>query len=155
LLASLADLPSESWSDRLPKALRDATGGSPLLILETLTLLLEKGLLTRAGSCWITSDADQVFRTLTQGEALRRRVTSVGRAESWVLLVLAVSGIPLERDLLLESAAGEVSDVKSALATLEKRGLVLRDASTVNVAHDEHATAAIETASPMVVERAA
>lgn len=155
LVSSLADLPPEPWAERLPHALEDATGGSPLLILETLQLLIEQSLLVRSGDRWSARDPDSVFRTLTQGSALRRRVTGLGPTEGWILLLLAVSGVPLDRRVLFEAAGQSGDDFAATLAALEHRGLVLYHGDVLGVAHDEHAAAAAEAASPESIRRAA
>lgn len=156
LVSSLANLPAEPWAARLPRALCDATGGSPLLILETLRLLIEQSLLIRSSDGWSAPDANAVFDALAQGSALRRRVESLELAEGSVLLLLAVSGRPLDRRILAEAAAASsIDDIAPTVTILEQRGLVLRSGDLLSVAHDEHGNAAIQAASADSVESAA
>ena len=156
LVSSIALLPDEPWADRLPSALGSATGGSPLLILETLQLLDERGLLGQTGpsavrdeseSYWQSADPRALFAALTEGSAVRRRVESLEADERLILLLLATAGIPLSKSRLNAAALPITSEIDAPLMRLEQRGLVVRNRANWTTVHDEHAAAVIDGAS--------
>ena len=95
LVSSIGTLPDADWVIPALVFLRKGNGGSPLLILESLQLALDRGSLELRECGWVCKDGDILVTEFKQGGALRNRVAKLERSESWVLLVLAVAGIPL------------------------------------------------------------
>jgi DNA-binding SARP family transcriptional activator len=154
LVASLAQLPTEEWAARFVPALAEGREGSPLLVLETIQFLLERELLQRRDERWIAPDTIELFRALSQEGALKNRIASLSSLERELLVVLAVAGMPIERQLLVQF--GGSSDASTAaLAALERRGLVHRQQHLLAVAHDEHARTALDSAASADLERIA
>ena len=146
LVASIGSLPLESWAESLPTELWQATGGSPLLVLETLQLCLERGLLARDEGAWSTSDARALFEALEAGGALRHRIDRLERSDAWLVTLLAVGGTPLRVELVANAAARQIDDVAASLSSLEQRGLVTRHHDEWSTSHDELVAMAIEVA---------
>jgi DNA-binding SARP family transcriptional activator len=147
LVTSLGTLPAEPWSADFAVRLELATHGSPLLILETLQLLLERGLLRLGDDGWRCSDPEAVAAALGEGRALRQRLQQLDRDQRWLLLVLAVIGSPVTAaELLAHLSRGEAA-LAADLAFLEQRGFLVRAGDQWTPAHDEIAQAAIELAS--------
>jgi hypothetical protein len=154
-VASIAALPSELWAERLPEELREATGGSPLLLLETLQLVIEGGLLARTDGVWSSPRPSVLFATLGTGGALHQRVERLDRVERWVLTLRAVAGVPLMRDALTPAAGRTDGETASALGSLERRGLVARHGEMWSPSHDEIAAKVVELATPDAIRAAA
>ncbi|HMA40774.1 MAG TPA: AAA family ATPase [Gemmatimonadales bacterium] len=148
LLASLGRLPAEPWAARFPVALYTPTAGTPLLVLETLNLLLEQGTLTLADGAWSCPDGVELDAMLAQGWPLRRRLAALSRRESWLLVLLATAGAPLPADVLARAAGRDREAVQADLQGLDVRGLVARDGSEWQPAHDEIAARALDGATP-------
>lgn len=147
MVASLGSLPEGTWSDGFPAVLHAATAGSPLLVLETLLLALKRGTLELGESGWHCPDPDRLLEELTTGSALRHRVGELGREHSWLLLLLAAAGRPLTEATLSECAGRDRDAVLTELRDLESGGYVARAGRGWEVAHDEIADAAAETAT--------
>jgi DNA-binding SARP family transcriptional activator len=154
-VASIAALPSELWAERLPEELRDATGGSPLLLLETLQLAIEGGMLARADGVWTAPRPSVLFATLGTGGALHQRVERLDRVERWVLTLLAVGGVPLTRDALTAAVGRTDDETASALGSLERRGLVARHGELWSPSHDEIAAKVVELAGSDAIRASA
>jgi DNA-binding SARP family transcriptional activator len=155
LISSLGSLPNDEWAESLPAALCGATGGSPLLILETLQLLIERGALELADGKWASRNVDALSESLAAESALRRRVANLDSAEASVLLTLAVAGVPLNQEVVVSAIEADGDSIPAAVVRLEHRGLLLRREGALSPAHDEHARAVIEAASPSAVRQAA
>jgi|GEM_PF-445657 len=154
LVTSLGTLPVEPWAADFAVRLELATHGSPLLILETLQLLLERGLLLLGDDGWRCVDPDAVVAALGEGRALRQRLQQLDRDRRWLLLVLAVIGSPVTAaQLAAHSPRGEEA-LTADLAALEQRGFLARAGDRWTPAHDEIAQAAIEMASPETLRSA-
>lgn len=147
LVASIAELPSESWAERLPHELCNASGGSPLLVLETLQLAIEGGALERGERAWSAPRPAWLFAALGAGGALRQRVERLDRVERWVMTLLAVAAIPLTRDALTAASGRTDDEIASALGGLERRGLVARNGELWSPSHDEIAAMAVDLAT--------
>ncbi len=154
-VASIAAMPAEPWAERLPEELCEATGGSPLLLLETLQLAIEGGLLARTDGVWSAPRPSHLFATLGTGGALHQRVERLDRVERWVLTLLAVAGVPLTRDALTVAAGRTDDETASALGSLERRGLVARHGELWSPSHDEIAAKVVELATPDAIRAAA
>jgi DNA-binding SARP family transcriptional activator len=146
LVTSLGTLPGEPWADLLPRLLHAATGGSPLLVIETLQLLLEEGTLGCGTDGWRANDWSAIEAALGLGSAVHRRVLSLDSEERSVLLSLAIAGVALNTNHLALATARSVDAVGQTLATLEQRGVIVRRASDWAPAHDEHAAAVLRSA---------
>lgn len=154
LVASLGTLPAEPWAADFAVRLELATHGSPLLVLETLQLLLERDLLHLGDDGWHCSDPDAVAAALGEGRALRQRVEQLDHDERWLLLILAVIGSPVGvAQLSAHMPRGEAA-LAAHLAALEQRGFLARAGDLWTPAHDEIAQAAIEMASPETLRAA-
>lgn len=148
LLGSLAQLPDEEWAKTLPSRLHASTGGSPLLILESLQLAVERGSLQFKGHAWYCPAPMRLTAELAQGAALRHRVEQLDRTSQWILLTLSSAGMPLSSALLARLAARPEDSITPLLGSLEERGLVVRAGSEWEPGHDEIAALALETATP-------
>ncbi|HEV8611946.1 MAG TPA: AAA family ATPase, partial [Gemmatimonadales bacterium] len=145
LLRSLADLPGEPWAESLPASLTRETGGSPLLILETLKLALESGALARQAGRWVCPDKPALTALLQGGEALRRRLEELPRAGQDLVLLLAVAGHPVERSILLRAGT---PGSEAALQRLEVMGLVEESLAGALPSHDAIAEASLGLVPP-------
>lgn len=148
LMAALAALPSVAWARKLPAMLRDATGGSPLLLLESLRLLLDQGMLSRDERNWGCSSPDQLAGAIIGGSALGRRVRALDPAESRLLALVATAGTPLPLGILACADRGRNMELTSALTTLEQKGLVTGVNDEWVVTHDEIASAVLDETPP-------
>ncbi|HEX4684981.1 MAG TPA: AAA family ATPase, partial [Gemmatimonadaceae bacterium] len=148
VLTRIAPLPGDDWGSRLPDALWRATLGNPLVVNETLQLLRESSLLIAGPDGWTTTDPVALFGQLHTGNATRRRIDQLTSSERALLLLLAVAGSSLATSRLRTAAGQETAEFNSALTSLERRGLVTRRGDDWSAAHDEHAVAMREAASP-------
>jgi DNA-binding SARP family transcriptional activator len=147
LLASLGALPSDPWALELPDRLHTATGGSPLLVLETLQLALEQTSLVLDAEGWHCPDAAALARQLEAGSALRHRIEQLEAPQRRLLLLLAVAGAPVATPLLARAAERAAESTAAQLDALEQRGLLTRDGDVWVPGHDEIAALAVELAS--------
>lgn len=154
LLASLGSLPAADWAGEIAQELHAATHGSPLLILETLHLALERGWLVLQDGVWACADPATLHAELARGGALRRRIGELSRHEAWLLLLLAAAGTPLDARFLTEASERDASDVLNDLLAMEVRGLVTRDGQEWQPAHDEIAARACEIATADAIRAA-
>ena len=147
LVGSIAALPSESWAEQLPLDLWNATGGSPLLVLETLQLGIEAGTLIRGETTWLCPRPGRLFAALGSGGALRQRVERLDRVERWVMTLLAVAGVPSTRETVIAAAGRGADETVMALGSLERRGLAARHEDVWSPSHDEIAAMAVDLAT--------
>lgn len=139
-----AELPSAPWADMLPQQLLLATGGSPLLLVETLHDALEQGWLScSAVGVWQCPDPTRVTASLREGSAVRQRVLRLSPPARHALLVLAVVGRPIAADDLPAMVDAEPRVLEEQLELLERGGFLTRHATQLVVAHDEIADAVI------------
>jgi len=145
LVSSIGSLPGgEAWSERLPGALQAAASGSPLLVLESLQLSLERGTLALDESTWHAPDPDQLFADLAAGGTLRHRIEQLDRAARWVLQLLALAGIPLTAEQIARAAPEQADDLPASLEALERRGFLARTGAAYQPAHDQMTELALE-----------
>lgn len=147
LLASLGQLPAENWSVRLAEDLTRATAGSPLLLLETLQLAIDSGWVSLRDGTWRCLDPAALTRALSEGSALKHRVSNLDELSLRLLLILAVAGTPLSLRQLSRATTVPERILDDALAGLEHRGLLHRSGDLAHPAHDEIAAAALEVAT--------
>lgn len=146
LLGSIGRLPEADWAHQLPDLLERATNGSPLLIMETLQLALDRGQLVLEAGEWSCTDREALERELAAGGALKQRLARLERDENWLLLLLAVAGYPLSIGELARMTERFKESLDHHLANLERGGFVSRVADAFEPAHDEIARSAMEIA---------
>ncbi len=148
LVASLGD-PSAVWSDARVAQLHAVTGGSPLLVLETLRLGLDRRALALEQRAWRVHD-ETAFATLLLGSgALRQRIDAIPPDARWLLLLLATAGAPVDRLVLAQAARCEPASLAAPLDVLERMGVITRVTGGWIPSHDELADvvrAAVSTA---------
>ncbi len=147
LLASLGQLPDTRWGIRLAEDLGRATGGSPLLLLETLQLAVDRGWLGIRDGTWRCDDPAALAQSLREGSALQHRVSNLDELSRRLLVILAVAGTPVSVRQLSRATTVPERILDDALAGLEQRGLVHRSGDLALPAHDEIAAAAMEVAA--------
>jgi DNA-binding SARP family transcriptional activator len=145
------EAPAHAWADTLAQRLLDATGGSPLLVLETVQLALERGALQLHERSWQCPDPKALSAILESGSAMRDRLLAVGEAQQGTLLLFAVLGTELDA-AAVERSTG--ADGTAALQELELRGLLAHRGATWMIAHDEIAELTRELASEARLARA-
>lgn len=146
LLASAGTPPSQEWSDRLARALHQASRGSPLLVLETLLLARDRGELRLEEGSWSAPDLDRLVAKVESARALETRLLRLDHPARRHLLLLATAGTPLQpedfRAILGDSSAREAV----TLEELERSGYLIRRSGAWDLSHDEVAAAALELA---------
>ena len=146
LVESLADLGPEGetsvWTDDALAHLHATTGGSPLLVLETLRLALDQGVLSLDGRVWHVTDRNGLLALIDRGGTLRARVLELPVEARWHLCLLATASGALDRRLLAAAARTEPAHLTVSLETLERLGLIARASGGWVPAHDEIAQAA-------------
>ncbi|HXZ84455.1 MAG TPA: AAA family ATPase, partial [Myxococcota bacterium] len=147
LVCSLGTLPDAPWARAFATRLESATGGSPLLLLETLQLAIETGWLDLAEGRWSCPDEGVLGALLEGGSALARRVEQLDRSQFWVLLLLALSGAALPVEIIASASARDRGQTLADLNVLERRGLVSRHHGGWAISHDETAERAEEHSS--------
>jgi DNA-binding SARP family transcriptional activator len=136
LLASLAAFHEPSVARQVAAALHLASGGIPLLVLETLQFALDEGQLQRVDGLWQIPDVEGCVAWVGRRNALEARLESLTTNARTVLLTLAATGVPLARqDLERARLPGTVSPV--TLAELERRGYITLRGDRCELAHDE------------------
>jgi len=148
LVGSLGAVPADGAGRRFPDALARATGGSPLLILGTLQLALDRGWLALTDGHWCVADASALERHLEEGSALRHRVAQLEPDARGVLLTLAQAGTPVPATLVAAATGRPPAATADTLLLLEHRGYATRVGDTHQPAHDEIAAASRELAQP-------
>jgi DNA-binding SARP family transcriptional activator len=152
LVASIATVGSDAdgqgdangWGGRLVHELWRSAGGSPLLVVETLQLLGERGLLVAERGEWRAVDLHTVFALLRAGGALARRIDALPRDQRWFLTLLSVAGFAVSEDILRDAAGAGPAEAADALQLLERRGLVARTDAGWVIGHDEMAMTVLE-----------
>jgi len=144
LIASLGEVPAEPWSDVLADRLYDATRGSPLLVLESLKLAIDRGWLHLSESRWTCDDPDAVSELLRTGGALRHRLGRLTPSQRDLLVLLAEAGAPLEATTLLAATGRPADSLGVDLTALEAHGSVRQGGGRWEPSHDEVASAALE-----------
>jgi len=141
LVGALGTLPAEDWARGLAGRLHAATGGSPLLVLESLRLALDEGILVLDGMEWRCQDPARLEALLGAGQALRRRVAALQGRQAQVLLLLATAGTPLPAGGLAAASGVPPEQLGEVLSVLERQGMVARSGDQWTAAHDEIAAA--------------
>jgi DNA-binding SARP family transcriptional activator len=145
LVAALGSMSTDlSGAERLVAQLHEATRGSPLLVLETLKLALDDGVLTLEQGEWGCPDAARLTALLDAGGALRQRVLALPADARWLLAVLATVGTPLERQDLADLISRSRDALGALLEPLERLGFVVETHRGLAPAHDEIGAAACD-----------
>jgi DNA-binding SARP family transcriptional activator len=155
LLTSLGRLSPGPECGTLVVTLARASGGSPLHVLDALTLALEKEHLALTGSAWEVKNLDGLVLEVERGGSIAGRVGDLDRAAAWVLTLLATAGAPCPTDLVVRASGREGEEARTALRLLEQRGFVSRVGREWEVAHDEIAETALDIADPATRRAAA
>jgi DNA-binding SARP family transcriptional activator len=145
LLSNVARLPTAPWADLLPARLQTATGGSPLLAVETLQLALERQLLSVSDGEWKCVEPAALINMLGAGQAMQQRIAALPAIAAEALLAMACVGEPVREEAIAKMVG---SDVRDALGVLEARGLAMRVRDDWQPAHDEIAAQVVDLASP-------
>lgn len=142
LVASIAQLPDAPWAASLCDRLAHEVGGSPLHLLESLQLAVERGALRVAGSTWELGDMQTLDALLNSGEALRARVSALGTRQRDCARLLACVGAPLPPAIVADCTGLDEAAVNGVVTELERSGIVRLAEGGVEIAHDEIAEAA-------------
>jgi DNA-binding SARP family transcriptional activator len=143
LVSALGIIPDEPpWATEFTSRLFEATNGSPLLVLETLRLCLDREILGLEQGEWRCLNEQRLQSVLRVGEALRERVRGLPDREAWLLAVLAAAGLPMEMRALAMVGQGDADEWLEVLSSLERQGLVRHGSGGWSPAHDEIAAAA-------------
>ncbi|HTI63961.1 MAG TPA: AAA family ATPase [Gemmatimonadaceae bacterium] len=136
LVVGLGALPEEPWAEDLVARLHSATDGVPLLVLETLQLLVERRVLRLSDSTWSSPRPDDLEKMLGTRSALADRLRALSASERGVLTVIAAAGTPLPEAMLatlLDMGRGELH---AHAVALEHRGLLVTGEEGWRVMHD-------------------
>ena len=142
VMTSSGALPDEPWARTIGARLAATTGGSPLLLLETLQLCLDNRWLVLEGG-WRRNDPDGLESALLSGTAVRRRIEALQATDASLLTLIAGAGTPVAEKRLASAAMQPRPDVVARLEHLELHGFVARSARGWEVSHDEIAVAAL------------
>ncbi len=133
LLAALGFEGSNDDARRLPAALRRASGGSPLMVLQLVRQGLdERWLLREEGRLSAAPDVD-LERALESADPIGRRIAHLTDHEREVLQLVALAGFPVD-EALLSDAVGH--GMEAQLHALASRGLLTAWHGGWNCAHD-------------------
>lgn len=142
LVASIAQLPDAPWAASLCDRLAREVGGSPLHLLESLQLAVERGALRVVDSTWELGDMQTLDALMDSGEALRARVSALGTRQRDCTRLLACVGTPLPLAVVAECTEMDEDTMKGVVSELERSGIVRLAEGGVEIAHDEIAEAA-------------
>jgi DNA-binding SARP family transcriptional activator len=154
LVSSLGVLPSHPWVAPFVRELHLATRGSPLLVLESLQLLMDREIVVLGADGWRCADGADIVGQLRSGGALGRRLAEVSPAKRALLVTLALAGTPLDTETVARAASRPAISVAADLDDLEQRGIASREDGRWVPAHDEIAARAIETTDPDAIRTA-
>jgi DNA-binding SARP family transcriptional activator len=147
-VSHVGQLPATPWADILPQQLLLATGGSPLLLVETLHDALEQGWLKcSAAGNWECEDPLRITLFLREGSAVRQRVQRLSPTARHGLLALAILGRPVRVEDARKMMGDRAVALEEPLEVLERGGFVARHGASLVVAHDEIADAVVEASS--------
>lgn len=141
LVASIAELPDAPWVTSLCERLTHEVGGSPLHLLETLQLAMERGALRVTDGAWILGDESLLGALLDSGEALRARVNGLSDRQRTCVRLLACVGTPLTIGTIAECSDVLQTTARDVVWELERSGLLRSAEGGVCLAHDEIAEA--------------
>lgn len=137
-IRSTGKWPDDPSADAFVNALASACEGVPLVVVERLSLVKDKELLTFHQGTWSSNDWSIATAAVSVAAPVDQRLASCTDHERRVLLAIAVSGVPLTESALrrilheeTETTAKENPSpaperVATSLANLEVRGLLVR-----------------------------
>ncbi|MFN8572938.1 MAG: AAA family ATPase [Gemmatimonadaceae bacterium] len=146
MVESVAALPDEPWARDFPARLCEGAGGSPLLVLETLKHLLDRGVLTRAGDQWRYARPGELAIMLQSGSPIRTRLAALDRGDRWLLATASCVRRPMPVEFFRRVDDRSTESVAQSLTELERRGFLRREGDRWQTAHDEIADAAMDVA---------
>jgi DNA-binding SARP family transcriptional activator len=145
VLQSIGHMADGSLLAQVSGQLHSACGGSPLLIMETLRLALERETLVLTDGRWTVPDPMRLLDQIEAGRALDARLAGLDPDAAWLLLVLATAGTPLTAEELSVTLR-QTEHLDAVLWNLEQRRLVRHSGNGWEPAHDELAEAALAAA---------
>jgi DNA-binding SARP family transcriptional activator len=154
LVSSFAALPEGNSTSSFISSLHEHTSGSPLLILENLHLVIERGLLRIADAHWEISDNAQLLEALSHGDALEQHLRKLEPDVFRTLLILAVAEEPKSPSIIAQAARSQPAVIEANLSALEQQGLATSSGDLWRYAHDTIAETAIRVAGPADVKAA-
>lgn len=143
LLGSVAAVPNEQWVTSLTSDLARFADGSPLLIIETLQLALERGALDLLDGEWCERDRPALATLLMSGSALRERVRQLSQSKRDVLRILAIADTAIDHHAIAISTSQDPLALARELDELELDGFVERNYTSWLLAHQEFGAAAL------------
>ena len=156
LLSSIADLPDPESGRWLAQELLRPTQGVPLYVLEVLKSLHDSGLLAEHAGRWVFGPGLSPGGDLPIPESaaaiLEFRLQTVGDRPAAVLAAMAVWGRAARTDVLARLTGLDGHEVDRAVATLERRRLVVREDGLPTVAHEALSAAALRAAPGALLE---
>lgn len=126
-------------------ALVRASGGSPLLIIETVRQGIERGWLRRDGDRVVFSQLASGIQEFENADPIGVRIQQLSLREREVLLLLAVTGVALDERIARQVDGEDAEDVLHRLAA---RGLVTAAHGGWSCAHDLIAERVVSLADP-------
>lgn len=125
LVAALLGVPTpEQVPEPLAELLFSHSGGSPLLVEEVLTLMIQRGDLKRDELGWALDDYRGAVVSTPSSSSLLQRLARLTAPERATLRALAVFNRPSGPKLLGAVARIDVDQVRRALGTAEGQGLI-------------------------------
>jgi len=117
----------------LAKAVSQASGGSPLLVLQLVRQGLEEGWLLREGERLESAPGTDLSRALESADPIAQRLRDLPGREAEALQLLAIVGVPVDEGVLSEVMGAAVQGTVQSLAS---RGLLTAETSGWSCAHD-------------------
>ncbi len=155
LVSSMGELPDEEWTTQFIAVLHKSTAGIPLLIIDVMQRLLDRGLLERDHRRWIVPSHEALVLALeAPGAGASGRLETLGADARDVLVLLAVAGEPLRLTLLAAANGSPAHAIEPLLESLERLGLVRRATAGCELTHDTLAEATLGVAGEEPVRRA-
>lgn len=133
LLAGLGFQASDDDAQAVPVALANASGGSPLLILQLVRQGVEERWLVRDGDRLSAPPGVDVGRALECADPIGRRLGDVSDDERRTLQLVALAGFAMDEEVLASAMGNAVDQAVQALAA---RGLLTAVPGGWSCAHD-------------------
>lgn len=147
LVSFFAAFADHSTGDAFINILHERTGGSPLLILESLHLAMDRGLLSLRDGEWNIPKIDALHESVTRGDVLEERLRNLPSQAFQILLLLAVAEEPITLDTIALVLSRDRPTVETDLTTLEQQALASPDGDLWRCAHDSIADTALRMVS--------
>ncbi|MGH7582422.1 MAG: AAA family ATPase [Gemmatimonadales bacterium] len=144
LVTSLGEASDGQSVAALSRALRSATDGVPLFVLEALRLGLDRGTLGLHDTSWDFASLPDFLASLRPGGMLADRIASLSAPQRHALLLAAVIEQPLDEGT---AAALGIDSPSAVLSELERHGMLSARSGGWVVAHDAIAQTAIDSAT--------